>query len=205
MLDQAAYFDDIAQKPCSDEAYALVKKVAERFSIKSQREWHDLYLFSDVLLLTDSMEAMRAAWRVENGLDLLRSITLPSASFQAMWKKTEAEHYLISENNGGMELMNKLNANIRGGVSCVFQPTALANNWMVLPPVCDVAPELHEYMRKNGKLPDNAPAQAVIRYSAWASKHGYDLSEETSWLTYVDANSLYPPRDDEAASEGYLR
>ena len=138
------------------------------------------------------MEAMRKAWREENGVDLLRSITLPSASYQAMWKKTGAEHTLTHEDNGGMELMNKLNQNIRGGVSCIFQPTGLANNWKVLPPVCEVAPELHEHMRKYGKLPDDAPVQAAIRYTAWASRHGYDLSEETSWLTYVDANSLYP-------------
>ena len=85
-------------------------------------------------------EAMRAAWRVENGLDLLQSITLPSASFQAMWKKTGAEHFLITEKNGGMELLEKLNENIRGGVSCIFQPTGLANNWKALPPECEVAP-----------------------------------------------------------------
>lgn len=40
---------------------------------------------------------------------------------------------LISENNGGMELMNKINSIIRGGSSVIAQPFAKANNWAVLP------------------------------------------------------------------------
>ena len=50
------------------------------YQINTQREYHDLYLHTDVLALADCMECMRNGWYEENGLDMIHSITLPSAS-----------------------------------------------------------------------------------------------------------------------------
>ena len=163
LLPQSAYYDDIKQEACSDEAYAIVKEVVERFKLVAQEEYCDLYLYSDVLMQTDCMVGMRKSWREENDLDLFQSVTLPSAAFQAMWKQTGMVHPLITEENGGMTLMNELTEGMQGGVSVIFQPQATANNPMVLPPVCDLAEcaAIHEHVRKFGKVPDG------VDFSIW--------------------------------------
>ena len=128
LLPQSAYFDDIKQEPCSDEAYELVKKVVDRYRLETQLDYCKLYLFSDVLLLADCMEGNRQLWYADTGLDLAQSVTLPSAAFKAMWKKTEVEHGLITSVNGGERLMKELTDGLQGGISVCFQPQATANN-----------------------------------------------------------------------------
>ena len=45
-----------------------------------------------------------------------------------MWKKTGAKHALITEDNGGQELVEELTEGMQGGVSVVFQPGAVAHH-----------------------------------------------------------------------------
>ena len=93
-----------------------------------QGDWHDGYLATDVLALADGMESMREAWHRDLGLDLLHSMTLPSATYQAMLKGTGASIEHITDAVGGRDFMDAINSNIRGGASVQFQPDAEANN-----------------------------------------------------------------------------
>ncbi len=79
---------DLAEEPCSDKDYELVGTVVDHFDLKDQGEYHDLYLWTDVLALADCMMATRSGWRAHCGLDLFKAVTLPSASYQAMPKMT---------------------------------------------------------------------------------------------------------------------
>ena len=96
--------------------------------MNTQEEYHDLYLRTDVRALADCMLAHRKEWRSLYDLDALQAMTLPSAALQAMLKVSKARVELITDSNGGMEFMDLVNKNIRGGVSCIFQPFARANN-----------------------------------------------------------------------------
>ena len=81
------------------------------------------------------MESMRAEWRADCGLDMYQSMTLPSASLQALLYNTGVHVELITEENGGSKLMQLLDhpsRGIKGGLSCIFQPYARANNPRVL-------------------------------------------------------------------------
>jgi hypothetical protein len=64
----------------------------------------------------------------EYNLDVAHFISLPSAAMNARLLQTGARVQLISEANGGWPLMHDVNKNIRGGLSCIFQPFASANN-----------------------------------------------------------------------------
>ncbi len=77
------------------------------------REYHDLYLYTDVLALADCMMTLREGWWDKHGLDMFQSLTLPGASQAALLRRTGARVELITETNGGIELMDKVNANIR--------------------------------------------------------------------------------------------
>ncbi len=192
VLERSAYDNDLSGEPCSDEAFAMVRRVVEQFGIQDQGEYHDLYLNTDVLALADCMESMRSGWEAHCGLDMLHSVTLPSASYQAMLKESCVRLELITEENGGMPFMNKLNGNIRGGVSCIMQPFAQANNPRVLrslPPELDEFSELHAKALTGDDLewPSLPPA-----FLAWCKDNGYDHTQPLSWIVYLDANSLYP-------------
>ena len=95
VLPQACDKDDLNGEECSDEKYALLKKVVERFNIKTQREWLRLYLYSDVLLLVDCFEANRNIWQEENGLDIVQSVTGPFGSIPGTveedWSEANAD------------------------------------------------------------------------------------------------------------------
>jgi hypothetical protein len=194
VLDQKCYDNDLSEEPCSDKDYELVKHVVDHFKLRDQGDYHDLYLYTDVLTLADTMETMRAGWRRHCGLDLFGSVTLPSASYQAMLKKTGVRMELISDNNGGMEMMKLINDNVRGGAFCIFQPYARANNPRVLPasPPDDSGSELREL---HERIRTGCPvdwSEAPANYVDWCKKEGYDPEQPVSWIVYVDANSLYP-------------
>jgi len=169
----------------------MVGTVVDHFALQNQGDYHDLYLWTDVLALADCMVSIRAGWRAHCGLDLFSSVTLPSASYQAMLKMTGVRMDLLCQDVGpGMELMDTLNRNIRGGTSCIFQPYAKANNPRVLPKVAPVIPkEQHDRIRQ-GHATDWSTLPS--EYKEWCKKEGYDHESELSWIIYIDANSLYP-------------
>ena len=142
------------------------------------------------------MEGNRELWCADMGLDLVQSITFPSAAFKAMWKETAVDHNLITEENGGERLMKELTDGLQGGISVCFQPQATANNPMVLPSKCELeeCEFIHQYARKYNKPPrmDDVSQEALQKYFCWAVKNGYDHFAPRTWLTYVDATSLYP-------------
>ena len=80
ILPQECYDNDLTDEPCSEKEYATVHEVVEHFKFTDQGEYHDLYLYTDVLTLADCLETMRKGWREHCGLHLLGLITLPSAS-----------------------------------------------------------------------------------------------------------------------------
>jgi len=135
---------------------------------------------------------MRYKWGAQFGLDMLHNITLPGTSYQAMLKMTGANIELITEENGGFELMDAVNDNIRGGVSNIAQPYALANNHKVmtpkLPEELERFTEHHAAVRKGLRHEDEWEEE----YETWTKKNGFDRSQPMTWIAYVDANSLYP-------------
>lgn len=194
VLPQDDYKDGLKGKTCSDESYAMVKRVVEYFKLKNQGEYHDLYLYTDTLALADVVEAMRARWFDRFEIDMVHSVTMASASYQTMLKATGAEVELLTEDNRA--LCDAVIKNIRGGVSCIFQPYAVANNWKCLPK--DVPPDLqhhadlHERVREQNCLAGVDKSFLPADYVEWCVEYGYDPRDETTWIVYGDVNSLYP-------------
>ena len=154
LLPQSFYDNDLTKEACSDETYALVKHIVTTLGLTTFGDYHDVYLFTDILAYRDCMEAFRTAFFQSTGLDAVHSVSLPAAAKSAMLLATRATPVdLVSPINGGWDFMNDINANIRGGLSNIFVPHLEANN---------------------PKVP------------------GYNPEEETTWLAYVDVNSLYP-------------
>ena len=87
-------------------------------------EYHDLYLKSDILLLTDVFENFREACQQYYELDPAHYFTAPGLSWDAMLKKTETELELISD----VDMFQFIEKGMRGGISYIANRYGKANN-----------------------------------------------------------------------------
>ena len=82
-----------------EEEYDFAKEVWEEFRIKNMGEYHDLYLLSDVLLLTDVFENFRKRCMQYYKLDPCHYFTSPGLSWDAMLKMTKVKLELMTDIN----------------------------------------------------------------------------------------------------------
>ena len=82
------FYSIINDQRITDDEYNHAKKVWKAFKIKTMGEYHDLYLGSDVLLLTDVFESFRKTCLQSYKLDPCHYFTSPGLSWDAMLKMT---------------------------------------------------------------------------------------------------------------------
>ena len=83
------------------------------FKISNLGEYHDLYLKTDILLLTDVFEKFIKTWLDYYSLDLCHYFSAPGLSFDAMLKMTGVMLQTISDINVHLFVEKGM----RGGIS----------------------------------------------------------------------------------------
>ncbi|XP_072033379.1 uncharacterized protein [Amphiura filiformis] len=121
---KAAFYSRLNEENISDEDYEHAQKVWEGFEMKTFREYHDLYLESDVLLLADVFESFREVCQKNYELDPAWYFTAPGLAYDAMLKKTGARLELLND----VDMMQMIEKGIRGGVSMISTRHSEANN-----------------------------------------------------------------------------
>ncbi len=119
-----SFYSKLTETGISNEDYEHAKKVWSAFNCKTMRDYHDLYLKTDVLLLADVMTEFRRTCKKAYGLEALHYYTSPGLALDAMLKYTEAKLDLISDPD--MYLM--IEKGIRGGVSSIMKRYSEANH-----------------------------------------------------------------------------
>ncbi len=119
-----AFYSQLSDSHITDSDYAHAQNVWETFGCKSMKDYHDLYLKTDVLLLADVMTEFRKTCKKAYGLEALHYYTSPGLAWDAMLKYTSIELDLISDQD--MYLM--IEKGIRGGVSTITKRHSLANH-----------------------------------------------------------------------------
>jgi len=76
-----AFYDTLREEPLKQEDYERAKKTWTRFGIANMQQYHDHYLLSDDLLLSDVFENVRKSIMDNHKLDCLHFVTLPSLSW----------------------------------------------------------------------------------------------------------------------------
>jgi hypothetical protein len=71
------FYNDLNGEECSEDDYEQAMWVWERLDCKTFRDYHDLCLETDVLLITDVFEVFRDMCIQQFGLDPAHFITLP--------------------------------------------------------------------------------------------------------------------------------
>jgi len=87
-------------------------------------EYHDLYLKTDVLLLTDVFENFRDKCLKNIGLDPCHYLTSPGLAWDAALKKTKVKLDLITD----IDMQLFIEKGLRGGISYIAHRYAKANN-----------------------------------------------------------------------------
>ena len=108
----------------TDDEYAHEKKVWRTFKLKNMGEYHNLYLKSDVLLLTDVSENFRKTCMQYYKLDPCHYFTSLGLSWDAMLKMTNIKLELMT----GIDMFQFIEKGMRGAVSYIANRYGKANN-----------------------------------------------------------------------------
>ena len=118
------FFSKLNNENISDTDYERAQNVWNTFNMETMRNYHDLYLITDVLLLADVMENFRKVCKTNYGLDPMWYYTAPGLAWDAALKLTGVELELISD----PDMYLFVGKDIRGGISTVTKRYAEADN-----------------------------------------------------------------------------
>ena len=107
-----------------DEDYKHAQNVWKTFNLNNMGDYHNLYLSSDVLLLTDVFENFRKTCLEYYKLDPCHYFTSPGLSWDAMLKMTDIKLELMTD----VDMFQFIEKGLRGGISYVANRYGKANN-----------------------------------------------------------------------------
>jgi hypothetical protein len=116
------------------DEYNRALKVQEKFKCKTFRDYHDIYLYLDVLLLSDVFTNYRNESINAYMIDPINFISGSSYSFEAMLLKAKRDYFTPNYKKEGIKLFSSreiyedVEQAIRGGISYIAKRYAKANN-----------------------------------------------------------------------------
>ena len=91
------YYSILNDTDISEDDYVHANRVWKAFNIKNLGEYHDLYLKTDVVPLSDVFENFRKTCLLDYKLDPCHYMPSPGLSWEAMLKMTKINLDLISD------------------------------------------------------------------------------------------------------------
>ena len=119
-----AFYSKLYDEDISDEDYQHAIKVWKTFRCKTIRDYHDLYLKSDVLLLADVFEKFRTTCMKHYKLDPAYYYTSPGLAWDACLKLTGQNLELLTD----YDMLMMFERGIRGGITHISKRYSEANN-----------------------------------------------------------------------------
>ena len=155
----------------SEGDFEHANKVWDAFGMKTMRDYHDLYLKTDTLLLADVFESFRDICLHHYKLDPAWYFTAPGLAWDACLKMTQVELELLHD----QDMLLMVEKGIRGGVSMISTRFGRANN---------------KYMTKDrdGEEYDPGKPSTYIPYLDANNLYGYAMSKKLPthgfrWMT----------------------
>ena len=118
------FYSKLNDECISDDDYQHAINVWNTFKCKTIRDYHDLYLKSDVLLLADVFENFRKTCLHHYNLDPTHYYTSPALAWDACLKETGQELQLLHD----YDMLMMFEKGIRGGISHISKRYGQANN-----------------------------------------------------------------------------
>ena len=118
------FYSSLTDRKISDKKYEHVLNVWNTFEMKTMKDYHDLYLKCDVLLLADVFEKFRNNSLKNYGLCPSHYLSAPGLSCDAMLKKTKTELEFIPD----LDMYIFFEKGTRGGISYISNITKATIN-----------------------------------------------------------------------------
>ena len=118
------FYSKLNDEDISDDDYQHAINVWNTFKCKTIRDYHDLYLKSDVLLLADVFENFRKTCLKHYKLDPAHYYTSPGLAWDACLKETGQQLQLLHD----YDMLMMFERGIRGGITHISKRYAEANN-----------------------------------------------------------------------------
>ena len=167
------FYSLLADKNISDDDYSQAQNIWNTFNLQNMGEYHDLYLKTDILLLTDVFENFRKTCLTYYKLDPLHYITSPGLAWDAMLKMTGINLELITD----IDMQLFIEKGLRGGISYIA----------------------HRHAEANNKYTRNYYLDILISYIMYLDAnnlYGWAMSQPLPYgnFKWVEANSVIPKR-----------
>ena len=194
------FYNKLSDSNISDAEYKHAQNVWNEFGCETMRDYHDLYLKTDVLLLADVMENYRNICIRNYGLDPLWCYTAPGLAWDAALKISKINLELLTDPNMYLMVEN----GIRGGISTITKRYAKANNPYLgrirgKRPV-DIMRELKKITDEEQQFSVDVVCEYFWDFDAdeikdlqqkMANGEVFSPEEVMKYIMYLDANNLY--------------
>jgi hypothetical protein len=184
----------LRQTECDPADYEHAGRVWSTFECRTLKDYHDVYLKSDVLLLADVFEEFRKVCMTHYQLDPAHYVSAPQLSWDAMLKMTDCSLDLISDS----EMFRMLDGSLRGGISMISKRYAKANNPR-MPQYDPAQPEKHIAYWDANNLYGWAMSQPLPRGGfRWMEPREFEaidwssLSDDSDTGYFVECDLEYP-------------
>ena len=122
--DKKSFYSELYPEDITDKDYTHDQKVFVEFELKDLREYHDLYVESDLLLLPDVFENFRNKCIEIYNFDLAHFLSAPGLAWRACWKKNGVKLELLTD----IYMLLMVKKEVRGGICHAIQRYAKVNN-----------------------------------------------------------------------------
>ena len=139
------FYSKLNDEHITDDDYQHAIKVWNTFKCQTIKDYHDLYLKSDVLLLADVFENFRATCLKHYNLDPAHYFTSPGLAWDACLKETGQELELLHD----YDMLMMFERGIRGGITHISKRYAEANNKYMKDYNPDEPPKFIQYLDAN--------------------------------------------------------
>ena len=172
--DISKFYSTLKQEGISEKEYKHAKKVWDYYNCKTLKDYHNLYLKTDVLILADAFEQYRNFFLKHQEIDPCYCFSAPGLTWQCGLKYTGVELELITD----YDMLLMFENGIRGGYSGVLGSRHVKAFNKYTP----------NYRDGNRILDDNELKECLEKI-----KNGENLNDflKENFLLYLDANNLY--------------
>lgn len=159
------FYSILNNEEISEEDYQQAKEVFNKFNCKNIGDYHDLYLKTDVCLLSDVFENFRNVCVNAYELDPANYLTAPSLSWDAMLKLTNIKLETFNDKQSNMLLF--VENGIRGGICMISKRFSQANNKYLS----------EDYLKEHGLKKAELNDQTYIIYLDANNLYGWAMSQ----------------------------
>ena len=180
------FYSILNNEHINHEDYKHAKNVWKTFDIKSMGEYHNLYLTSDILLLSDVFENFRKTCMLYYKLNPCHYFSSPGLSWDSMLKMTNIKLELLTD----IDMYQFIEKGMRGGISYIANRYSKANN---------------KYM---SDFDENEPSKYIMYLDA-NNLYGWAMSQylptgKFKWLTQKQIDETNLAKFNENSDKGLI-